>query len=326
MPFERLPSPFVERSDTRRDETDPERIHRRFVELPSDQVELLASNLSRPDGFAKMLIVGQLMTSAELFRIIGSEAVRTNRGAYLSHRSGQEFHHGNDYLSFQVGIPDRFYASNPQVPRSGPSSPDRIKGLGTVMSAQDLVDDPRSFCLFGGFSTARNISLLKEAGIRDAAIETLADIPVERLARMDLQPPKERLPAMAHAARRADRMTGDDQGEVDLMRRPGARPGVSDAKGDGSAALPRIPLDDMVILVPEQSRSALARLIGLKIRELRPQAAPLREKLGVELDGLTGEAVLARYRNIYWYPQAHIGLAVQYLSTHPERFRELRGH
>ena len=70
-------------------------------------------------------------------------------------------------------------------------------------------------------------------------------------------------------------------------------------------------------------RLITARLIDIKLKEMKPFADKLRENYAIDLDSIDSEKVLSQYKNIYWYPQVNIQLAVEYLTTHPTRVAEL---
>jgi len=95
-------------------EASAEKIRRDFREKPSSEVELLANNLARPDGFAKSLIIGKLLTSRALADAIAPEFVRTNRGYYKAYpRVLHDSHDKNEYISFKVGKTQLMYAVLP---------------------------------------------------------------------------------------------------------------------------------------------------------------------------------------------------------------------
>ena len=129
------------------EELDEEKIRRLFVETSSDKIELLANQVARPDGFAKTLILGSIATSEELQKSIGVEFVKTHRGYYWrsppTHSEG-----GNDYLSFNVGKPQRIYQE---------SSHKRLRknwqgGLGYSLLAKPLLERENVSPSWGSFN------------------------------------------------------------------------------------------------------------------------------------------------------------------------------
>lgn len=293
-----------EGEEARDEEIDTEKIRREFVELPSEKVELLANHLMRPDGFAKTLITGSIATSAELQKEIGQEFVKTHRGHYMSYppSGGGE----NDYLSFNVGKAQRLYqeSSSQKLLRGWQ------RGLGFTVPAEKLMYQENVLPSYGGFYIKNLAKNLRDAKASEPAFEKFYNLASDEMQELDFRPPKKDFLTLVNMARKAGTLTGGDQAEINMRK-----------EKDGK--LPRLSLKNIIILIPAQSDMAFKRYLDKKIKDIQPFSKKLFEAFGVDISKLTADIVLAKYKNIYFYPQKNIELAINYLTTHPERLKQL---
>jgi len=294
------------RETAQNDEINPEKIQRLFQELPSEEIELLANNLARPDGFTKTLILGQIMTSTELRKRIDPEFVKTHRGYYNSlppshhHKWGE-----NDYISFNVGKAQRRYQEN-----SGKKFMiDWTGGLGFAIPAEAILAQNNVTPNWGGFQTKKAIKTLKGSPLSEKQFEKFYDLTGEQCWDTDRMPPKKDFLALVHMARKAGTLDSDDQGEINMH--------------PDREVLPHISLDSIIILIPASSKEAFKRYLSKKLKEIAPFAEKIKNLSGVDITLLNADKVLERYPNIYWYQQENIGLAIEYLSAHKEKVGEL---
>lgn len=287
------------------DPTDETGIERAFVERPCKDVELLANHLTRPDAFAKMLMLGRLTASTELARAIDPGFTRTHRGYYLKSREEargepQKHHHFNAHISFNIGKPQAYYASSYGI-RALPNH----GGLGVTFSAKGLLADPNTQIAWGQLETWAATRIVGGTPLMEPAFLPFFEKTKVQLnsEKEELQPPKDNFLNRVHLSRKAGLLTGMDQAEVQLH-------------GEAGAA-PEIPLTEMVILVPERMEEALIRLLRLKLREIEPWKDAIEARYGIDLTSATPEGILAGFPNIYWYPQRTIEHAVEFLSVEP---------
>ncbi len=291
-------------------ETDPEYIHERFIELPSSEVELLASNLQRPDGFAKMLILGGLRTSKELQKNLGDAFPRTQRGTYMANAQYNMPHHLNDYLSFKVGKVDRDYTEPSRYQREVQLGERRPPGLGVVFPAAILLAKPTSAIGFGQFESRKAIQEIPPERM-EPEFAPIVSASYDQHLDWNLKPPKELFLALAQLARKTGYLSDGDQGELNLYQ-------------ESEGSLPMLSLDDGIILIPAGSRPAMERLLRIKLLEMKPYTERIRTAYGVDIETLTPAEILNTHKNIYWYPQEDISLAVEYLTTRPDLIERIR--
>ena len=292
------------------EETDSRMIERRFRELRSEGVELLATNLARPDGFAKTLILGSILTSEELRLRFGADFVKTHRGFYREHPSARQNQGGfdyNTYISLAGGLPQRAYQES--YPNRW-TDPAWRKGLGFITQAEKLLAQENAKPSWGIPALNEAIDAISNTARFEQRFQRYTNRTPHEYQQLLEQPTKDDFLDQLHIARKAEFLTEHgDQAEVNIVPTEGI--------------LPRLPLDQTVILVPEKSEEALRRYLQRKIGELKPFAEELKNSYGVDIAELTPEVILSRYPNIYWYPQDNIGLAVEYLSAHKEKLDEL---
>jgi len=283
-------------------ETDPQVINREFIKAPDSKVVLLATNLSRPDGFIKALICGEIATSAELQLRIDPRFVRTHRGYYMAPKPRYgEMGTANDYLSFSVGAAQKLYAS------SRPSDSPWRKGLGIATVADKMINTEPVEVVYGNFGLRKLIENIRKRGASSPLEEKILEMSVEELKEYDLKPPVEDLYELVQLTRREGLLCGDDQAEIRIIPEEGR--------------CPRVKMSDTIIFIPARSRDAFERLMKIKIKDCVRFSEEIRRTFGVDVTSLTADKVLEKYRNIYWYPQANIDLAVKYLTTHPDSMK-----
>ncbi len=287
------------KEDKNGEELDCKKIQRLFVEMPSDKVELLANHLARPDGFSKALIVGSIATSAELQKKIDNEFVKTHRGHYMSmtpfDRGGE-----NDYISFNVGRPQRLYQESTFKKRI---RSDWKGGLGFAMPARKLLAYENVKPSWGMFNIYESLKHLRQSGGFESNFEKYSEISEQKAQAFDMKPPKDDFLTLVHIARKAGGLKGSDQAEINMEKE--------------NDQFPRLSLDEGIIFIPQKSKNSFKRYLEKKIKESIPYTKKLSEVFNIDVSELSAEKVLKRYPNIYWYPQENIDLAVEYLSTHP---------
>lgn len=295
--------PVAEAEST--DETDPEKIQQLFVEAPSEHVELLANHLMRPDGFAKTLISGSIVSSAELQEKIGEEFVKTHRGFYMSHPPSRRGG-GNDYLSFNVGKAQRLYQDGSRWKLKGGWE----NGLGFVTPAKELLNCSTVEPSWGCLDLRSIIEKTKDNPTLALALKKYSALSPNRLWDIEQKPSKEDLLFLVDTARKVGNLTGGDQAEVNMRK-------------DGDE-YPRLSLEEMVTLIPAAQRRVFERYLHKKLHDIEPYEKKINDTFGVSLSNVDEHTILG-HRNIYWYPQENIELAVEYLTTHPERLHEFLG-
>lgn len=288
------------------DEIDAALIEERFANLANEEVTLLATNLARPDGFIKTLIMGSLITSKELIANINSTFVRTHRGYY---KTWPPTYDGgaNSYLSFKIGCPDLDYTSPDS--QSG-SSKDKWKdGLGFAFIAEQIISLSNTVVNYGNFGLySHKRNLLEEGKPLPPELAAMTD---EEFLASEQIPSKSDFIKFTHMARQYRTLHNNDQGELNIKAQ--------------EEVFPKVDLKQGIIFIPLREKSAIKQLILTTISESLPFADQILEAYGIDIKSLTPEAVLNQYPNIYWYPQQNIDLAIKYLSTHPERIEQIIG-
>ncbi|MFA4955317.1 MAG: hypothetical protein WC641_08500 [Patescibacteria group bacterium] len=291
-------------------EISAEKIRREFQEKPSSEVELLANNLARPDGFAKSLIIGKLMTSRALADAIAPEFVRTNRGYYKAYpRVLHDSHDKNEYISFKVGKTQLMYAGTSGITAQNDEA--WKGGLGYAFPAKRLLEDERSRVSWGSLHSVDSLEAIQDTSSMEPIFKPLLAKSIKDLDAEEHKPPKKDFLTRVQLARKAGRLTTGDQAEVNLERT--------------ADALPEIDLRETVVLIPARSKAALLRLLRLKLKEMAKWQAKIKSAYQIDVANLTPEEVLARLPTIYWYPQDNIELAVEYLSTHKKELGKILG-
>lgn len=275
-----------------------EKTNKEFLEKPDNEVVIMATNLARPDGFAKTLITGSLATSEELQKYVGVGFVRTHRGHYF--RFPQPRHPkeegSNDYLSFQVGLPQRLY-SQPSVSIQR----DWRGGLGVSMIAQSIVNNPHAVIRYGNLGLKNIVEKLHGGSELERKLISMRK---DELREYDKTPPLEDLTELVQIARRYGFLDEErDQAEVNITK--------------SENLYPRVSLSETIILIPANSKESMTRLVQIKLNECKKFAGNLKNMFGVDVTELTAVDIINRYPNIYWYPQSTIALATKYLSIHP---------
>ncbi len=280
------------------DPLDETGIERAFVERPCADVELRANHLTRPDAFAKILILGRLTSSRALADDIDPRFTRTHRGYYMTidgTEESQASHDFNPHISFNIGKTQALYASS-RGWRALPSH----GGLGVTLPAEPLIADPNVRVSWGSLKTSRALKRVRDTPRMEKAFEPLLGISRETLNRQEFEPPKEDFLTRVHLCRKAGLLTGSDQAEVNLY-------------GAGGRA-PEIPLEQAIILAPRGTEAAILRLLRIKLRAIEPWSDAIERRYGIDLTRVTPEGILGRLPNLYWYPQRTIGHAVEFLS------------
>lgn len=287
------------------EEINPEKIRQLFNESPSEKVELMASNLARPDGFAKTIILGQIMTSAELARAISPEFVKTHRGYYHSFPPSHYHQWGeNDYLSFNVGKTQRRY----QESSSKKSMRNWNGGLGFAIPAGKILKQDGTIPTWGGFEMRKVIKALKDSPLSEKQFEKYYGLTEEQCWDIDRVPQKGDFLTLVHMARKAGTLNSGDQAEVNIHPE--------------RETMPRIRLDTAIILIPAKNKEAFKMYLSKKLKEITPFAEKIKNLTGIDTTSLDADKILDRYHNIYWYPQENIELAVEYLSAHKDKIVE----
>ncbi len=280
------------------DPTNEAAIERAFVERPCAGIELHANHLTRPDAFAKMLILGRLTASRELARSIDRRFTRSHRGYHMTidgTEEDQQDHHFNDYISFNVGKTQALYASSkgrPNLPGHG--------GLGVTLPAEPLIADPRTRIAWGQLETYAALKRIRSTPLMEDAFRPLLQKTRQELNDEEFEPPKADFLMRVHLSRKAGLLTGSDQAEINF---------------DGSADhAPEIPLEQVIVLAPRGTEAAILHLLRIKLHAIEPWNAAIERRYGIDLTRLTPERILERLPNLYWYPQRTIGSAVEFLS------------
>lgn len=283
------------------EETDSEAIQKLFREMPSDKIELLANHLARPDGFAKTLITGCIAGSEELRKKIGQGFAKTTRGHYMHYPATDSFGH-NDDLSFNVGKPQRFY----QETSTKRLNRDWKNGLGFSVPAKTLLARKNVEPSWGAFQLYKAVQLLKQSPLSESEFEKYYNISQTEAFEIDQYPPKEGFLTLVHMARKAGLLSGEpgDQAEINMRKE--------------NEKFPRLSLEKTIILIPQKSKSVFEKYLSRKLKESMFSQDEIKSAFGVDVSGLNAEEIINRYPNIYWYPQENIGLAIEYLSTHPQ--------
>jgi hypothetical protein len=287
-----------------KDELDTEKIKRLFVELPSEKVELLANHLMRPDGFAKTLITGAICSSKELRAIIDDKFVKTHRGYYTT--SEPNYYSGeNEYLSFNVGKTQPLYqkAGNWHKPEEKAEA----NGLGFSTPAKNLMERDTVSPSWGCFHLDKILEKEKNNPNFDPRLKKYSNLSEEELWKIDHTPPKEDFLTLVDLARKAGKLFADDQAEINMVKE--------------EDNFPRLSLNETVILISAKQKETVRRYLQKKIREVQKYAPKIQEVFGVDVTKAKAEEILSQ-KNIYWYPQENIEIAVEYLTTHPEKIYE----
>lgn len=271
---------------------DSEIIHERFRTTSPESVDLYAVNLTRPDGFAKTLIVGSLVTSKELAEEISPTFVRTHRGYYLS--NDQDIG-TNDHISFNVGRAQLMYAKS-----YGLLADDEFSGgLGFAFPVQDILSRSDSKVTYGNFNIVKAIATLENTQSLPVIYEKYRDLIPKQLKEKDLVPDKNELEDFVQIARMAGTLTGDDQGEVNLVPQD---------------SLPQLKINTGLILVPARSERAIKRLVDTKLKEMLPYREQLQIAFGIDVTEITADSLLSKYPNILWYKEKNIDDAIMNIS------------
>lgn len=285
-------------------ERDAKKIEKDFIEKSDTEVGLLAINLARPDGFAKSLVCGVLATSEELQKKIGNNFVRTHRGYYMStspsHSSG-----ANNYLSFQVGVAQRLYAETKTIINGQWN-----KGLGLVLPAETFLERKNVVVRWGNLGLKTISERIKQNGVDTGIATKISSLDKDSLRHYENHPPLEDLYDLVQLVRK-EKMLDENKEQAEVSLDP----------TDGN--LPRVSLSETAILIPDSSKEAIKRLVEIKIKESLPFTEKIIDAFGIDLRHTTADEVLGQYQNIYWYPQENIGLAIKYLTTHPDLVKKL---
>jgi hypothetical protein len=91
---------------------------------------------------------------------------------------------------------------------------------------------------------------------------------------------------------------------------------------DSSKEPPRMSISQTLVLIPRKQKPLLVKALQMTIDKLHAVKQGLHEHFSVDVEQLDAAAVLDQY-HIYWYPQDNITDAVEYLSTHKDKFDEL---
>ncbi|MBI3633592.1 MAG: hypothetical protein HY226_04855 [Candidatus Vogelbacteria bacterium] len=290
---------------TESDETNEVKIDKDFVKMPSDKIELLANHLMRPDGFIKTLIIGKILTSEEITRTIGLNFVRTHRGFYKTFprptEATQSKYGTNKDIAFAIGAANKMYA----IRRSGKRSQEAIQGLGFVLPAKRLLEKTNSTPVWGNFDIADSLKKVNGTQRDEQQFEKYKSLDFKGdrkiYEKYEWNTPKEDVAPLVNLSRK--------QAEVQLKPEAGI--------------LPNLSINETIILIPQPKREALRRLFEIKKRSLASFREKIKDAYGVDIENISFEDVEKRYQGqIYWYPQKNIDLAVQYLTTHPEKIKE----
>lgn len=286
-------------------EINTEQIRRLFVESLSEKVEFYATHLMRPDGFAKTLITGSIVSSSELQNKIGRKFTKTNRGYYMRYPPSYE-EGENDYISFNVGCPQRMYQEEDTIAQQ--TNRNWEEGFGFALPAKKLLDSTSVQPSWGNFHLKETIKKLKNNPLlSEPKFEKYYNLSKEKVQEFDLSPLKDDFLTFTHMARKAGYLTedNDDQAEINMQK--------EDNK------FPRLSLQNVVILIPLSAQESFKHYLNKKIREIQPFREKIKETFGVDILNITADIVLGQYKNIYWYPQKNIRSAIEYLSIYPEK-------
>jgi hypothetical protein len=284
------------------EEINTEKIKRLFIESPSEKVELLANHLMRPDGFAKTLITGSIRSSEELQGDIDYDFAKPHRSYYQGDR--KSFLGTNDYLSFSVGKTQQLYhRGNPE------KTPEKAgeNGTGFTLPARKFLSQDSVIPSWLCIGLEKMIAQEKEHFSGDPRLLKYVNFSDSQLLKFDERPPKEDFLMLVDVARKAGRLDGRDQAEVNMYKQ--------------MSQYPRLSIDETIILIPEKQRKTIERYLQKKIREVQKYAEEIKRMFGVDVAKVQADDVLSR-KNIYWYPQENIEIAVEYLTTHPEKIYE----
>jgi hypothetical protein len=301
------------------DELNIEKIEREFVELPPDKVELLAVNLARTEGFTRSLIIGKVLTSQELADKMGSQFVKSHRGYYMSHPPRQTYHGLNSNISFNLGREQNLYAKPTMEwnEETDKFERDDFGGpYGSVYIGKDLLKNLNVTPSWGanlvGQRKSNEFKKLAEKYPQFKKFEKFNQMNSEERFDYDCKPPKEDFYDYVQFMRMLGKLHGSDQCEINYNK-------------SESDEFPKVDLEDGIILIPNIEREEFLDQIQAELELILPVADKIKESFGVDISGLEAEAVIGRFESIYWYPQDDIAHAVQYLTTHPEVIREIRG-
>jgi len=284
------------------EELDTEKIKHLFVELPSDKVELLANHLMRPDGFAKTLITGSIRCSEELQDRIAFDFAKPHRSYYQG--NFKRFYDTNDYVSFGVGKAQQLYHRGNSEKSA---EKEKENGIGFTMPAKKLLSQnsvaPSWLCI--GLPSL--VEKHSERVVSDPRMEKYLSLSWNELSDIDMRPKKENFLELVDIARKADLLDGRDQAEINMYKQTGE--------------YPHLALDETIILIPKIQRKTIEIYLKKKIKELQKNVEEIKQLFGVDVSTISVDSVLSR-KNIYWYPQENIEIAVEYLTTHPEKIYE----
>ncbi len=291
-----------EQAEIKEEKTESQKITGQFESLQSKDVTLMANNLVRPDGFAKTLITGIILSGEELNIKVDSDFVKSHRKYY---QSSQKFTGGeNNNLSFTIGKAQRLYAGSSSIQEKHRPF---MRGLGFTLPAEKLLSKTNVQPGWGILSTKEAIEKLRDTPKFEpqfSKYEEYEKLSYEDYQKINWYPPKKDFLTLTHLARKAGMLDGGDQAEVNM-----------NMMGN---EFPRLRLEEVVILIPEKSRESIKRYLGKKLKECEQFSKKIKEAFGVEISELTPEKVLEKYKNIYWYPQENIGAAIEYLSINPD--------
>ncbi|MFA5830997.1 MAG: hypothetical protein WC878_04180 [Candidatus Paceibacterota bacterium] len=286
------------------EEIDTEKIKRLFVELPFEKIEFLANHLMRPDGFAKTLITGSICTSEELQNAIDWNFAKPHRSYYMAGPRTGSFSDTNDYLSFGVGKAQQMYQmGNPDKPMEKAKE----NGLGFTVPAKKLIENDIAIPSWLCIGLNKMVEREKEHFSGDPRFIKYINLSDDQLSKLDERPQKEDFLTLIDMARKAGELDGRDQAEINMRKT--------------NDKYPRFSVDEMIVLIPEKQRQTFEYYLQKKIREVQKYAEEIKRMFGVDVAETTVDSVLSR-KNIYWYPQENIEIAVEYLTTHPEKINE----
>lgn len=305
------------------DELDAVKNRQLFRDLPCSDLQFFAIHLARPESFLKILATGQIATSTEIREKFGKDFSKTHRGHFMMR--GEEFvSSANDYISFSIGLPKPEYGSSRRFITDDSEKTDN--GMGFILKTENLFKNPglaRAGEVGGPIMGTGDISAKLDNFQSSDRYEPHLEDAVKYLREWSKPTDIEisEMENILHVARKRNSLNAINTPEVHLYS-----PQYMDPNRDQDVPeVPaRLPLSQTLVLIPRKTKPLLIKALQLTINKLRVNKQGLQELFSVDTGQLSVEAVLGQY-HIYWYPQSNITEAVEYLSTHKERFNELFG-
>lgn len=287
-------------------ETDPQIINHEFETKPDNEILLLASHLTRPNAFTKILITGTLTSSSYLIEKFGDRFVRTHRGYYKTFPSSYT-HGANKDISFRLGNGQALYNFSEHQ-----NAKRWTKGLGFTIPEPTISSISGYVTEYAGINQMKVFrDRIKKSSPLSLIEQKILALDDDQLRKFGTNPPAEDFNNFINLARRYRFLDeAKDQAEVKLLPPSPNKP-------------PKVDLKQAIILIPSQSQEAIVRLLDIKLKEIAKHKDQIIEHSGVDITKMTGSKIISQYQNIYWYPQENIGLAIKYLSAHPEKVKNI---